>query len=89
MTVEKKSEITIDDFLPYRKLFTAAVDELCNYHPMGVYYYVAVFSMYHCSYHYPLLSITGDHSDVVLKTTFYIYISPSLTEIFLSLSIIW
>ena len=37
---EKRTDITLDDFTPYRKMFTAAVEELCHYHPMGVYYYV-------------------------------------------------
>ena len=37
---EKSTDVTLDDFIPYRKMFTAAVEELCHYHPMGVYYYV-------------------------------------------------
>ena len=39
---KKTTSISIDDFFPYRKMFTAAVEKLCNYHPLGVYYYVRI-----------------------------------------------
>lgn len=43
---EKSTDVTLDDFIPYRKMFTAAVEELCHYHPMGVYYYVLLILFY-------------------------------------------
>ena len=43
---EKSTDVTLDDFIPYRKMFTAAVEELCHYHPMGVYYYVLLILCY-------------------------------------------
>lgn len=52
MTIQQETStnFSIDDFLPYRKMFTAAVEELCHYHPMGVYYYVCLYLAFHPSY---------------------------------------
>lgn len=37
-----ESVISVDDFIPYRKMITTAVEMLCHYHPVGVYYYVRI-----------------------------------------------
>lgn len=42
-----ESVISVDDFIPYRKMITTAVEMLCHYHPVGVYYYVIIPLSYH------------------------------------------
>lgn len=52
-SAKDESEFKFSDLFCSIEVLSTAIQELCHYHPMGVYYYVWLLVLYHRSYRYP------------------------------------
>ena len=88
-SAKEESEFKFSDLFCVKSVLSAAVQELCHYHPMGVYYYVCVIVSLHFSYHYHFQSMRSSQFVAEMKNTLIISLNRNSVGIYPNSRIIW
>lgn len=74
-SAKDESEFKFSDLFCSIEVLSTAIQELCHYHPMGVYYYVWLLVLYHRSYRYPFRITKNIRFDVEMRSILTISLS--------------
>ena len=85
----EESKLQFKDLFCAYEVISTTIQELCHYHPMGVYYYVRFLVVYDCSYHYLFLILLSTRFGVEMRNISSICLIRSTVESYQSLLIIW
>lgn len=75
-SVADDNEFKFSELFVSNSVMGAAVEQLCHYHPMGVYYYVGIGNAFPSSCLFPFRTMTNYQFAVVRRSISISYSSP-------------